>query len=349
MLLLGIATFLYSQDEISKITITHGPYLQNVGSNEATIVWITDKPSIGWVELASDGNGSFYAKEHPRYFDTSNGIKNTSTIHAVKVKGLTPGKQYRYRVFAQEVLKHTGYKIIYGSYASTDVYYRKPLTFHTCNPQAPATSFVMVNDIHGDNKLLEDLMSRCNLTQTDFVLFNGDMLSFINSEDQLFKGFMDTAVRLFASEIPMYYARGNHETRGVFATEIQRYFSPCQEHLYYAFRQGPVYCIVLDTGEDKPDSDIEYAGITQYDLYRTEQSEWLASILESTEYKEAPFKIIVAHIPPAVTEAGPDEDWHGNVEVEQKFMPLLRQAYPDLMLCGHLHRFVRHDLSLIHI
>ena len=81
MLLLGIATFLYSQDEISKITITHGPYLQNVGSNEATIVWITDKPSIGWVELASDGNGSFYAKEHPRYFDTSNGIKNTSTIH----------------------------------------------------------------------------------------------------------------------------------------------------------------------------------------------------------------------------------------------------------------------------
>ena len=44
MLLLGIATFLYSQDEISKITITHGPYLQNVGSNEATIVWITDKP-----------------------------------------------------------------------------------------------------------------------------------------------------------------------------------------------------------------------------------------------------------------------------------------------------------------
>ena len=26
-------------------------------------------------------------------------------------------------------------------------------------------------------------------------------------------------------------------------------------------------------------------------------------------------------------------------------MPLLRQAYPDLMLCGHLHRFVRHDAT----
>lgn len=68
MLLLGIATFLYSQDEISKITITHGPYLQNVGSNEATIVWITDKPSIGWVELASDGNGSFYCQRASALF-----------------------------------------------------------------------------------------------------------------------------------------------------------------------------------------------------------------------------------------------------------------------------------------
>jgi len=26
-------------------------------------------------------------------------------------------------------------------------------------------------------------------------------------------------------------------------------------------------------------------------------------------------------------------------------MPLLRQAYPDLMLCGYLHRFVRHDAT----
>lgn len=69
------------------------------------------------------------------------------------------------------------------------------------------------------------------------------MLSFINSEDQLFKGFMDTAVRLFASEIPMYYARGNHETRGVFATEIQRYFLPVRSIFIMPFDK--VLSIVL--------------------------------------------------------------------------------------------------------
>lgn len=83
---------------------------------------------------------------------------------------------------------------------------------------------------------------------------------------------------------------------------------------------------------------IEYAGITVYDEYRTEQAEWLRRVLDSKEYKDAPFKIIVAHIPPI-------GGWHGNLEVEQKFMPLLRDAKPDVMLCGHLHRFIHQDAT----
>ena len=86
-------------------------------------------------------------------------------------------------------------------------------------------------------------MSRCNLTQTDLFFLMVICSLSINSEDQLFKGFMDTAVRLFASEIPMYYARGNHETRGVFATEIQRYFSPVRNIFIMPFDK--VLSIVL--------------------------------------------------------------------------------------------------------
>ena len=86
-------------------------------------------------------------------------------------------------------------------------------------------------------------MSRCNLTQTDFVLFNGDMLSFINSEDQLFKGFMDTAVRLFASEIPMYYARGNHETREYLQPKSNVIFLPVRNIFIMPFDKSCLlYC-----------------------------------------------------------------------------------------------------------
>ena len=92
----------------------------------------------------------------------------------------------------------------------------------------------------------------------------------------------------------------------------------------------------MDSGEDKPDSDLEYAGITVYDQYRTEQAEWLKGVLESKEYKEAPFKVVVCHIPPF-------GGWHGNEEVAEKFMPLLNNAGVDIMLCAHLHRYIRND------
>ena len=328
VLLLSVSV--YAQEGIK---LAHGPYLQNMGPDEVTIVWLSDKPSVGWVELAPDDGSNFYATERPRLFDAKNGVKNTSTIHTVKLKGLNPGTNYRYRVFAQEVLSHIGHKIVYGDYAATNVYSKKPLVFRTSDPANQTISFAMVNDIHGNNGLLENLVSKCDLKKTDFIIFNGDMVSVFNEENHIFNGFMDKATALFASEIPMYYTRGNHETRGAFATEFQRYFSPKEENIYYTFRQGPVCFVILDTGEDKPDSDIEYAGITVYDEYRSEQAEWLRQVLNSKEYKEAPFKVIVAHIPPI-------GGWHGNLEVENKFMPLLREAKPDLMLCGHLHRFV---------
>ena len=87
----------------------HGPYLQNLGPDEVTIVWLSDKPSVGWVELAPDDDTNFYATERPKYYDARNGVKNTSTIHTVKIKGLKPGTNYRYRVFVQEVLRHVGH------------------------------------------------------------------------------------------------------------------------------------------------------------------------------------------------------------------------------------------------
>lgn len=153
-----------------------------------------------------------------------------------------------------------------------------------------SVNFAMVNDIHGKSDVLEKLVSHCDLKKTDMFLFNGDMVSIFNNEKEIFEGFMDKATELFASEIPMYYTRGNHETRGSFATAFQDYFSPKQEHIYYMFRQGPVCFVILDSGEDKPDSDLEYAGITVYDQYRTEQAEWLKKVLESKEYKKHRFK-----------------------------------------------------------
>ena len=132
----------------------------------------------------------------------------------------------------------------------------------------------------------------------------------------------------------MYYARGIHETRGEFATSFQKYFSPKNRSYIIFSRQGPVCFIMLDTGEDKPDSDIEYSGITDYDGYRTDQVEWMKELYKNEDFKQAKFKVVIAHMPPSADL----NIWHGQKDVLKKFVPILNELGVDLMLCGHLHR-----------
>ena len=95
-----LASMAFAQE---RIRIEHGPYLQNLKETETTIVWMASKPSVGWVELAPDDSSTYYQKEREKFFDTTNGVKNTSLLHVVKISGLKPGTGYRYRVYAQEV------------------------------------------------------------------------------------------------------------------------------------------------------------------------------------------------------------------------------------------------------
>lgn len=317
----------------AQIKILYGPYLQNVKETEATFVWEADKASVGWVELAPNDGTHFYGEERPKFFDTTNGVKNTSTLHTVKIKGLKPGTTYRYRVYAQEVLSHEGHYVTYGRTAATDVYKKVPLTFTTCDTQKQETSFIMINDIHGRKDVITNLLTIADYKKKDLIIFNGDMVSQLRDKETLFEGFMNESIELFAKEKPMYYARGNHETRGEFATSFQKYFSPKEPYLYFTFRQGPVCFILLDTGEDKPDSDIEYSGITDYDGYRTEQMEWLKTLKNHPDFQSAPFKVVIAHMPPSRIKS----IWHGQKEVMKKFVPALNELGVDLMLSGHLH------------
>ena len=322
-----------------RIAIKHGPYLQNLKETEVTIAWVANKPSVGWVELAPDDNSHFYQIERPKYHNVSNGLKNISLVHSVTITGLKPGTKYRYRIYSQEVLDHRGWEIMYGRTAATAVFRVQPLTFTTNDRNKPETSFIMVNDVHENADYLRQILEVADHGAVDMVIFNGDMMNYFIDEAGMFSGFMDAAIDVFAKEIPMYFARGNHETRGPFAFDFHQYFSQGEPNLYFMIRQGPVCFIFLDTGEDKPDSDIEYSGISDFDNYRTEQARWLSEAVKSKDFTEAKFRVVIAHKPP-VTAGG--LLWHGQKEVLEKFVPILNDANTDIMLCGHLHRHLIH-------
>ncbi|MDL2212811.1 metallophosphoesterase [Bacteroides sp. OttesenSCG-928-E20] len=328
-----LLTFLYSAMLLSQdFKILCGPYLQGVTDNEVTVVWVTSKEAVSWVELAPDDGTHFYAEERPQFYQTNFGKKEIATLHKIRISGLQKATKYRYRIYSKEVTAKEHFYIGYGKTAATNVYSKKPLTFRTLDSSQPSMKFAMVNDIHENSELLEKLISRIKVNEQDFVLFNGDMVSNMFSEKQILDGFVNQAVRSFASEIPFFMARGNHETRGLFSTEYINYFPTPTGQPYYTFRQGPAFFIVLDGGEDKPDTDIEYHGLAHFDSYRENQTKWLAGVLQSEEFKQAPVKVVVMHVPPVRST------WHGPIQVKKHFIPLLNEAGIHLMLSAHTHK-----------
>ncbi|NDV65384.1 metallophosphoesterase [Bacteroides sp. 224] len=321
----------------AQIKITHGPYLCDMTTDGVTVVWTTNKPALSWVEMAPDDGKSFYSTEQPKYFETVAGRKQAhKTLHRIRLSNLNPATNYRYRIFSREVLNwNAGNNVQYGQTASSNVYSKKPFLFKTYPDSNERVSFLVMNDIHGRAAFMKDLCKDVDFKQFAFVCMNGDMANFIESEEQIFKDFIDASVDMYASETPILFARGNHETRGVFSDSLIDYFPTQDGKTYQHYKVGTVSILVLDGGEDKPDSDIEYNGLAHYDAYRAEEAKWLEKVVQTDDFKNASARIVFLHIPPY-------GDWHGNVQLKKHFVPILNKAGIDVMFSGHTHRYSFH-------
>ena len=319
------------------VHVVSGPYLQAVGEREFTVVWTTNIDAVSWVEIAPDDGTHFYNTERPKYYQVLNGRRPIGKLHVVTVSGLEPATTYRYRVMQNGVLVNEGRKrVIFGEGFGSDILRHKPFEVTTLDRSKSEVAFSVVNDMHEHDSILRVLYKDVKPGKYDFVCFNGDMTTSIDAESELMDHYLTSSSELFASDTPLYVARGNHENRGTFAMEWMNYFPSSTGRPYFSFRQGPVYFIVLDSGEDKPDSDVEYYGLADYDAYRAEECAWLKKAVRSEEFLTASARIVLLHIPPA---AGA---WHGSVHLNELFVPVLNEAGIDLMLCGHDHRYSFH-------
>ena len=308
-------------EEIKAPKIVAGPYIQACSDSEFTVVWQTDSDALCWVEIAPDDGTHFYNTARKQYFQTIHGRRPIGRWHKVTVDGLEPNTLYRYRVLHKGITTNQGNKRVrYTESKGSDVYRRQPYTIRTLGGGEDVTRFAIGNDFHDKPELIEQLFSKDIITpqRYDFVLYNGDMAP---------------SVAQFATQIPLFFSRGNHETRGAAATTYTDYFPTTTAEPYYTFSDGPALFIVLDGGEDKPDSDIEYHDLVRYDNYREREAKWLKSVVESEQFKAAAVKIVIIHIPPK------SSGWHGEAEIARLFVPILNQAGIDAMFCGHIHKY----------
>ena len=91
---------------------------------------------------------------------------------------------------------------------------------------------------------------------------------------------------------------------------------------------------MLDGCEDKPDSDIRYYGLGDWDAYRQREAAWLKKVVESEEFRTAPVRIVLIHMIP-----GGPSSWYGEQQIRRLFVPELVGKGIDVMLCGHYHRY----------
>lgn len=319
--------------------VNHGPYLQEVTQDGATVVFTTNRKSFSWIELKRHGAPD---AEAVRHYNSRDGLKEAwNTFSAIRTEGLEPGASYDYRIVSKEMRSFAPYKVVFGDSIASEWH-----TFSTVDPAKRGASIFVTSDMHFDAVKLEKLLRQADYATCDAIIYAGDMTSYLEKADAPFGSFIDTSVRLFASSKPFEVVRGNHETRGNLARTYSTYFPKKDGKIYGAYLLGDVMIVTLDTGEDKQEDHWVYAGLTDFDAYRTEQAEWFKRLVRTKEYRRAKYRIVISHFPMVMAdEYKAEKEWVGWDDAIRKFLPILNKAGVDLLVSGHTHRFFYHDVQ----
>lgn len=311
------------------IKIVHGPYLQKAKANNMAILWHTDKKGVSYIEYGEDKLNLIAKASNHGQFDANN------QFHKIVLSDLKPATCYQYRVVTVDILKMAPYQVIYGDTTKSDIY-----SFTTKSNKFKPFSFGVVNDIHERSSVLNSLLEIGEKSHPDLYFFNGDMMNDYTDESQFFNGFLDVSVKRFAKKKPFVYVRGNHETRGSQSRNLAAYLHFNENKYYGAFNYNGVNFIILDSGEDKVDSNKYYYGLADFDQYRIEQEKWLKTYVKTPEYLNAKYRIVLLHMPFISEEFYGGEyvkSSHGILDSRKKWVPHLNKS--DLLISAHTHEY----------
>ena len=303
------------------------PYLQNPTGNGITVSWFTNVPVESWVEYGIGGK----LDQRAELFVDGQKICN-DTHEKIRLENLEPGQTYSYRVCSREITVYEAYRKEFGETAISDTY-----TFRL--PSSKDTDFtaVILNDIHQQRPMIE-LHTKMfkELGSWDFVVFNGDVIDDPKNADQAINSMTLINDMASAASKPVFYMRGNHEIRNAFSIGLRDLFDYIGDKTYCAFNWGDTRIVMLDCGEDKPDSTWVYYGLNDFNGLREDQADFLRHEMKTKEFKKADRRILIHHIPIyGMREGGYNPSF-------EKWGDILAKAPFDVSLNGHTHRFAYH-------
>ncbi|NLL55986.1 MAG: hypothetical protein GX242_02100 [Clostridiales bacterium] len=287
--------------------------------DEYQIVWTTSNQALGWVEV----DGVKY------YDDIAGSVKSTDTVHKVSVPQQALDSAKSYTIYSQTMINEEAYSALKGRTFSKTYAFRPVDT-------SDGVQYYAVSDTHGINKKGFATASYYG-DDTDFVIIAGDTVSFLDSKFDL-ERIAKLSHGVSKGNIPVIFARGNHEIKGKSAESLYKYIGATDSQDYYfTFRLASVWGVVLDVGDSHPDQWKENFDTANFTPYRNAQLDMLDKIIadkENTYLAEGiTHRIAVSHVNTAFAHNTSNFLYDYFIEINQR----LNEIGIDVMISGHKH------------
>ncbi|HEY8402254.1 MAG TPA: metallophosphoesterase [Cytophagaceae bacterium] len=303
--------------------IVRGPYLQMVGPNSATIVWVTGSPAKSKV---------LYGRNDSIISEVAD--KGRRKKHEVVISGLEPDTKYYYSIIAPDGQKIGG-----------EAFY-----FHTAPlPATPKPVNIWVigdagSGYPGQNKMRDGYLKYAAGIKTDLWLWLGDNAYEVGKEEEFQKNVFTGHFEDLMRNIPVYPTLGNHDMHNFgYQTILTRYFPFAYYDIFALPKKGELGGV--PSGTEKYYS-FDYANIhfISLDSYSScnkpggEMNEWLEKDLASTQQK---WVICYFHHPPYCKGTHDSDLDKESIDVRENLVPLFEKYRVDLVLSGHSHAYER--------
>lgn len=307
------------------------PYLQNPVRNGITVMWQTRVPTYSWVEYGTDTLNLQRART------IIDGQVICNDLHQkIRIEDLKAGQKYYYRVCSQEILVYQAYYKGFGETAVSPFY-----SFTLPSSDTKDFTALIFNDIHKQEATFRGLLNLVKDIPYDFVFFNGDCIDDPATEKEALFHIRMQCEGVNASSHPVFYLRGNHEIRNAYSIGLRELFDYVGDKTYSAFSWGDTRFVMLDCGEDKPDSTPVYYDLNDFTQLRKDQVDFLKKELSSDEFKKASKKVLVNHIPLyQVRSNQPSKDPYDYSQPSRNLWGnLLAKAPFNVNISAHTHRY----------
>jgi len=312
---------------------TVSPVVLIGGGNEYNIVWENNNAGLGYVTYKYDG------KTYTVYDEENGVVRTDDKTHTVRIPQEHLDAAGNYTVHSATVTERDGYTIKTSDEKTwSSVFYgysanKKKITMgfisdsHLIYPSKSKTKYDAM--IASYKTVVEGFMQR-----PDIMVLNGDITNELIHVEEYYALF--ELIRLAGSngQYPVLYIVGNHEKRGFYSKEIEKYLCYDTGEFYTYFDYGPASIFVTDIGEDKEDTNLSYTdgtdpiGVIDMERYFEEQLKYFENHPGYAD--DATYRFTLSHAPNYI-------GYSGYTVNRQSYINLFHTYGTDFHVNGHDH------------